>query len=104
MNKVIQIKSKYGLALLNAHPDKGYLGEPKNLLIYEEFLRNLRKIEGFWNPLPRELARWWLERITFDLDGKWEVILPEEAVWAYLEIEDDRLSIDLKPRPSPSVI
>jgi len=103
LNKVIQIKSKYGLALLNAHPDKGYLGEPKNLLIYEEFLRNLRKIEGFWNPLPRELARWWLRRITFDLDGKWEVILPEEAVWAYLEIEDDRLSIDLKPRPSPSV-
>ena len=99
LNKVIQIKSNYGLALLNAHPDKGYLGEPQNFLIYEEFLRNLKKIGGFWNPLPRDLARWWLDRIKIDVDNFPESVLPEGANWATLSLRNGCLNIELNSSP-----
>jgi len=99
LNKVIQLKSNHGLALLNTHPDKGYLGEPRNFLIYEEFLKSLKQIGGFWNPLPRELAEWWLKRAAIDVDNSSKAVLPEEAAWALLDIQNGCLSIDLNPSP-----
>jgi peptidoglycan/xylan/chitin deacetylase (PgdA/CDA1 family) len=62
-----------GMALLLTHPD--YMnGEEKNCGIeeypvrsYEEFLRYIRTRyqDQFWNPLPKEMARFWKENMVF---------------------------------------
>jgi len=68
--KLEWIVQKGGMALLNTHPD--YMNfDDKKLKIeeypvayYEEFLNYLKvKYDGkYWNPLPREIAKFWLDR------------------------------------------
>jgi peptidoglycan/xylan/chitin deacetylase (PgdA/CDA1 family) len=60
LEKIDFIKQYYGMALLNAHPD--YLILPKMWEIYADFLTAMKEIGGYWHALPREVARWWLDR------------------------------------------
>lgn len=66
--KLDWVVARGGMALLNVHPD--YIGFGKKLnaseypvVWYEDFLRHVQKVYAreFWNPLPREVARWYKE-------------------------------------------
>ncbi len=68
--KLEWISDKGGMALLNTHPDymsfDGERGrEEYPVEIYEEFLVYARERFGgmFWNPLPREVARFWKDHV-----------------------------------------
>ncbi len=60
LDKLEFIKSFWGMALLNTHPD--YLLNSNIWEIYENFLQILRDQNNFWNALPREVALWWRTR------------------------------------------
>ena len=60
LQKVDFIKAYHGLALVNAHPDYLKVGQTRR--VYESFLTAMRSRADFWNPLPREAARWWRAR------------------------------------------
>lgn len=49
-----------GLLLLNVHPD--YMLTEDRLAKYRELLHYLKTLPGMWHDLPKEVARWWLER------------------------------------------
>src|SRR5882724_7039668 len=66
--KLDWLVARGGMALLNVHPD--YIGFKNELdaaeypvAWYEDFLRHIKKNHAgeFWNPLPREMARWFKE-------------------------------------------
>jgi hypothetical protein len=57
IEKVNFIERYYGMILLNTHPD--YLCQPEYLGIYREFLQEMKARQGYWQALPREVARWW---------------------------------------------
>lgn len=75
--KLDWIAEKGGMALLIAHPD--YMNDNKGgcnveeypIEFYEEFLHYVRnKHEGqYWNPLPKELARFWKGMIGEERDA-----------------------------------
>jgi peptidoglycan/xylan/chitin deacetylase (PgdA/CDA1 family) len=50
----------HGMALINTHPD--YLKNKANWDIYAAFLQAMKGCNGYWNALPRDVARWWRER------------------------------------------
>ncbi len=52
----------HGMILLNTHPD--YLSKPATCEVYADFLQAMRRREGYWHALPREVARWWRARAT----------------------------------------
>jgi hypothetical protein len=60
LRKVDFIERYHGMALVNAHPD--YLREGVTLPVYTEFLKRMRERGGYWQALPREVARWWRAR------------------------------------------
>jgi hypothetical protein len=41
------------------HPDRGYLGKPRNRAIYAEFLQAMAERPQLWKALPRDIAAWW---------------------------------------------
>lgn len=64
--KLDWVVARGGMALLNVHPD--YIGFGKKLnaseypaIWYEDFLRHVQKVYAreYWNPLPRQVARWY---------------------------------------------
>jgi peptidoglycan/xylan/chitin deacetylase (PgdA/CDA1 family) len=57
LEKLGFIEQYRGMALLNSHPD--YLREPRCGQIYEDFLRAVQPMPGYWHALPRQVARWW---------------------------------------------
>ena len=67
LEKVDFIGKYHGMALVNAHPD--YLKNPPNYAIYEAFLQQMHEREGYWQALPREVARWWKVRATIPLEN-----------------------------------
>jgi hypothetical protein len=70
--KLDWIVEKGGMALINTHPDymnfdDGPVGsEEYSYQLYREFLEYLKKrYEGeYWNALPREVARFWVENMV----------------------------------------
>jgi peptidoglycan/xylan/chitin deacetylase (PgdA/CDA1 family) len=61
MRKADWIIRHHGVVTLNVHPD--YVVEQFYLDLYEAFLAYLaRRRDEFWQPLPRDAARWWRQR------------------------------------------
>ena len=60
LDKVNFIEKYHGMALLNSHPD--YLREPKTWDVYHDFLVAMQRRQGYWHALPREAAKWWVDR------------------------------------------
>jgi hypothetical protein len=70
--QVEAIERLNGLVQVISHPDPGYLAEPSNRTVYEQFLDVLRERQGLWKPLPRQVAEWWKQRDRGD-PGPWPV-------------------------------
>ena len=60
LEKVDFIERYHGMALVNTHPD--YLADAVTWTVYAEFLQAMRRREGYWHVLPRDVARWWRAR------------------------------------------
>ncbi len=56
----------HGMALVNVHPD--YLLNPIAFGVYEELLQYIKKMDNYWNALPREVSQWWRQRNTMSLN------------------------------------
>jgi peptidoglycan/xylan/chitin deacetylase (PgdA/CDA1 family) len=57
-----ELEREYGLIQVIAHPDEGYLADPRKRGYYVEFLEAMAEREKVWRALPREVAEWWLRR------------------------------------------
>jgi hypothetical protein len=92
------IAASNGLASFIVHPD--YVIELRARRVYEELLQYLSDFCGrarFWQPLPRDAARWWRERSSMRIEnsgGSWKVVGEgsERARLAFAQIEDGRLT------------
>ncbi len=60
LEKVNFIEELGGMALVNTHPD--YLRDRTFWEVYEAFLAAMRDRGGYWQALPRDVARWWRTR------------------------------------------
>jgi peptidoglycan/xylan/chitin deacetylase (PgdA/CDA1 family) len=60
LEKVDFIKSYFGMALMNTHPD--YLLNPIAKKVYADFLNEIKNSDGYWHALPKDIAHWWCER------------------------------------------
>lgn len=60
LEKVGFIEEHSGMALVNTHPD--YLRDSTTRKAYEAFLAAMHDRSGYWQALPREVARWWRSR------------------------------------------
>jgi hypothetical protein len=95
------IASSNGLATFIAHPD--YVIERRARDVYENLLQYLSEFcsrKNLWQPLPRDVARWWRERSLMRIEGSsgsWRVAGPgsERARVAFAQIENGRLTYDL---------
>jgi hypothetical protein len=56
------LENAHGLVQCITHPDPGYLGEPGNRRLYEDFLTVVAQRSGLWSALPRDVAAWWRRR------------------------------------------
>ena len=68
------IKQLNGLALINVHPD--YMTTPDRWNLYEQFLDWMNDETGCWHALPKEAARWWIDRDASELSllgGAWTI-------------------------------
>jgi len=92
------IASSNGLAMFIVHPD--YVIEPRARRVYENLLEYLSERcsrTKLWQPLPRDVARWWRERSGMRIERScdtWKVVGPgsERARLAFAQIEDGRLT------------
>lgn len=76
LDKLAFIRSYFGMALLNSHPD--YLPMAKAWRVYVEFLEGVKAMGDYWNGLPREVARWWRDRASVErLDSLPGAVLSE---------------------------
>jgi peptidoglycan/xylan/chitin deacetylase (PgdA/CDA1 family) len=60
LEKVNFVEEFGGMALVNTHPD--YLCNRTTWEVYEAFLAAMRNRNGYWQALPRDVARWWRTR------------------------------------------
>ena len=88
LQKVDFIEKYQGMVLVNTHPD--YLSSPAPWKIYSDFLQAMRYRKGFWNALPREIARWWRQRV----DAPFGQELPEIAL-GDLHLENDHIELSV---------
>jgi peptidoglycan/xylan/chitin deacetylase (PgdA/CDA1 family) len=82
-NKVDFIAQWHGMALVNVHPD--YLRSSHCWRLYEDFLKNMQLREGYWHALPRDVARWWQQRMQFQAqyqNGQWNLASLQDATSA----------------------
>jgi hypothetical protein len=101
------IASSNGMATFIAHPD--YVIDRRARDVYENLLQYLSEFcrrKNFWQPLPRDAARWWRERSLMRVEGSagsWRVAGPgsERAHVAFAQIENGRLTYEL-PVPANS--
>jgi hypothetical protein len=92
------IASSHGLASFIVHPD--YVIERRERQIYENLLQYLAEWcnrKKLWQPLPRDVARWWRERSRMRIEpsgDSWKVVGPgsERARVAFAQVEDGRLT------------
>jgi len=96
--EVTSIASSNGLASFIVHPD--YVIERRERRVYENLLKYLSEIcsrAKLWQPLPRDVARWWRERSQMRIERScdtWKVVGPgaERACVAFAQVEDGRLT------------
>lgn len=60
LHKSEWIMRNHGLINVIVHPD--YVADPARLELYDRFLAFLAGRPGGWHALPRDVARWWIER------------------------------------------
>lgn len=92
------IAASNGLASFIVHPD--YVIERRERRVYEDLLEYLSAFcsrAKIWQPLPRDVARWWRERSRIGVEysgGFWKVTGPgsERARVAFAQIENGRLT------------
>jgi hypothetical protein len=92
------IASSNGLASFIVHPD--YVIDRRARSVYENLLQYLSELcnrTKLWQPLPRDVARWWRDRSRMRIvrSGRsWKVVGPgsERAGLAFAEIEKGRLT------------
>ncbi len=92
------IASSNGLASFIVHPD--YVIDPRARRVYENLLQYLSELcnrTNLWQPLPRDVARWWRERSRMRIErscDSWKVVGPgsERARVAFAQIEEGRLT------------
>ncbi len=66
LQKVDFIERYHGMVLLGTHPD--YLSKRVTRKVYADFLQAMRRREGYWHALPRDVARWWRARAASATD------------------------------------
>jgi hypothetical protein len=96
------IRKNHGLMSFIAHPD--YLIARKNRTVYEsllDYLQEMVKSEGVWNPLPGDADVWWRARSKMKLvpgENGWEIEGPEaeRARIAYAVLENGRLRFEVE--------
>ncbi|MBC7876519.1 MAG: hypothetical protein H7Y59_05045 [Anaerolineales bacterium] len=64
LEKVEFLEKYHGMALLNSHPD--YLAKKATWDVYHEFLLAMKKRNGYWHALPRDVAKWWQSRLILN--------------------------------------
>jgi hypothetical protein len=92
------IAASSGLATFIVHPD--YVIEPRTRRVYENLLQYLSEIcdrSKLWQPLPRDVARWWRDRSQMRIEASsssCRVVGPgsEQARVAFAQIEEGRLT------------
>jgi hypothetical protein len=92
------IASSNGLATFIVHPD--YVIDRRAQRVYEnllQYLSELCNLTKLWQPLPRDVARWWRERSQMRIErscDSWKVVGPgsERARLAFAQIEEGRLT------------
>ncbi len=92
------IAASNGLACFIVHPD--YVIESRARRVYEDLLQYLSEFcnrANLWQPLPRDVARWWRERSRMRIErscDSWKVVGPgsEHARVAFAQIEKGRLT------------
>jgi hypothetical protein len=92
------IASSNGLAAFIVHPD--YVIDRRARRVYENLLQYLSELcdrTKLWQPLPRDVARWWRERSQMRIErscDSWKVVGPgsERARVAFAQIEEGRLT------------
>lgn len=67
LEKVDFIEKYRGMVLLNSHPD--YLLDQKNWKVYENFLKSVKEKGGYWHATPLEVASWWRNRMSGELES-----------------------------------
>lgn len=96
--KVQKIKELNGMISLIAHPDEGYIGDKDKEKHYIEFLGFINGDSSTWNPLPKELAKWWRRRRDAEIISKGNELLVKNGLsemcikWA--KIVNGELKID----------
>jgi hypothetical protein len=94
-----------GLATFIVHPD--YVIEPRARRVYENLLAHLAELcnrTRLWQPLPRDVARWWRERSQMRVErssDSWKVVGPgsERARLAFAQLEEGRLTYHVENSP-----
>lgn len=101
------ILARNGMMSFIVHPD--YVMSPRPRAVFEALLDHLRSLcteKNVWNPIPRELNRWWRQRAQMklvDVNGSWKIEGPgsERARVAWASEVDGELCLDLDPPSSP---
>ena len=99
------IATSNGLAAFIVHPD--YVIDRRARRLYEDLLQHLAELcshAKIWQPLPRDVARWWRERSQMRVEhsgGAWKVAGQgsERARVAFAQIEDGRLTYHVESAP-----
>jgi hypothetical protein len=99
------IVSSHGLASFIIHPD--YVIEDRARRVYErllEFLTEECVVKKFWQPLPRDAARWWRARRDMRVvrsGESWKITGAgsERARLAFAQIEDGHLTYHVENSP-----
>lgn len=96
--QIREIHARHGLTSILVHPDylcgnRNALNAYKNLLGH---IDDLRRSEGMWVALPREVNHWWRQRGQMELvfeRGKWRILGPgsSKASVAFAAIDGDRI-------------
>jgi len=95
IEKADWIIRNHGLITLNVHPD--YVIQQRFLDRYEAFLEYLAgRRDEFWQPLPRDAARWWRQRegLAVGPDGSVVGASDYPATVAYVSEDDGRVNIE----------
>ena len=109
------ILARNGLMSFIVHPD--YIAAPRARAVFEALLDHLRSLvrnHNVWNPIPKEINRWWRERAQMQLverNGAWHIegAGSERARLAWASEVDGQLSFSLDEAsgagaPSPTEI
>ena len=95
---VESIESVKGMVLINTHPD--YMNTPERLEIYEQFLSAMHQKRNAWHALPRDVARWWLDRHNSELvslNNSWRIQGPASDKAKVMDCVCDQGDITIRP-------